>query len=164
MQKRKSVGLEMLLKKYPYKVLSTQLLCFPQKGDISGLFCFFCFRLPPKWKKKVIWGLKIHIICTRWASANKLSAVKDGSCFYWFHPSSNPCFDCSLKDVASILMISLALDLYLMAVRKSRLPSDLLLSAISCCLALGLLEEDRTWWQGQDKVAFCVNCAITCGG
>lgn len=75
----------------------------------------------------------------RWASANKLSAVKDGSCFHWFHPSSNPCFDCSLKDIASILMISLALDPYLVAVRKSGLPSDLDLSAISCCLLLRAL-------------------------
>lgn len=54
---------------------------------------------------------------------NKLSAAEDGKCFLRLHPSSNPCFDCNPKDTASIPMISLVLDPYFVAARKSRLPS-----------------------------------------
>lgn len=57
------------------------------------------------------------------------SAAEDGKCVPWFHPSSNTCFDCNLKEGASILMISLVLDPYLRTLRKSGLPSDLDLSA-----------------------------------
>lgn len=90
---------------------------------------------------------------------NKLSAVEDGKRFHWFHPSSNPYCDSNLKDVASILMISLVLEPHLVAVRKSRLPSELNLSPKSCCWLLrGCSGKDQTWWQGQDKVAFCVIC------
>lgn len=96
---------------------------------------------------------------------NKLSVVEDGKRFHRFYPSSYPCFDSYLKDVASIVMISLVLDPYLVAVRKSSLPSNKDLSAKSCCLLLRALRgrSNRMTRTRYSKVAFCVNIMVTCG-
>lgn len=93
----------------------------------------------------LIWDLKMHIAELQ---HNELSAAEDGKCFLWFHLSSNPCFDCNLKDAASIPMISLVLDPYFVAARKSGLPSG---AGLVCEIPLSTIEGSRREIERDDK-------------